>query len=285
MDVSFDLEVPSTLDEALQLLTGGGAMALAGGTNVIVDIRAKRTQPARLVSLSRLGDLRGIRSANGEITIGGCTTVTDLLHSDAIARSAPSLVASAQVFGGQMVRNAATIAGNVASGSPAADLVPPLLTLDAELTLVSRRGSRTVPLAGFYVDYKKDVRADDELIADISWKSLPDRSSNLFYKLARRKGDAITITGVAVAISAANGRCTRARIALGAVAPVVFRARDAEAMLERQPLTAELIAEAAQKAAEAARPIDDIRASAEYRHHTTRVLTRRLVEQAWQAVN
>lgn len=282
MDATFDLDVPSSLTEALSLLGSDGTMALAGGTNVIVDIRAKRTQPKRLVSLSRLQDLRGIRSADDEIKVGSRTTVTDLLCSSIIARTAPSIVEAARVFGGQMVRNAATIAGNVASGSPAADLIPPLLSLDAEATLVSPRGRRTIPLENFFIDYKKDMRAADELIAEISWRALPQRSSNLFYKLARRKGDAITITGVAVTVSAQSGRCTRARIALGAVAPIVFRARDAEGMLEGQQLTPSLIEAAARTAADSARPIDDIRASAEYRHHSIRVLTRRLVEQAWQ---
>lgn len=284
MDATFDLDLPATLDEALALL-GDGAMPLAGGTNVIVDIRAKRSQPKRLVSLARLKDMRGVRSANGTIRMGGRTTVTDLLRSDAIARAAPSLVASAQVFGGQMVRNAATVAGNIASGSPAADLVPPLLALDAAVTLVSVRGRRTAPLESYFLDYKKDIRAADELIDEISWDAPPERSCNLFYKLARRKGDAITITGVAVTISAEGGRCARARIALGAVAPIVFRAREAEAMLEGQALTPALIDAAAQKAADLSRPIDDVRASAEYRRHSVRVLTRRLVAQAWDHVS
>lgn len=284
MDATFDLDLPATLDEALASL-GDGAMPLAGGTNVIVDIRAKRSQPKRLVSLARLKDMRGVRSASGTIRMGGRTTVTDLLRSDAIARAAPSLVASAQVFGGQMVRNAATVAGNIASGSPAADLVPPLLALDAAVTLVSVRGRRTAPLESYFLDYKKDIRAADELIDEISWDAPPERSCNLFYKLARRKGDAITITGVAVTISAEGGRCARARIALGAVAPIVFRAREAEVMLEGQALTPALIDAAAQKAADLSRPIDDVRASAEYRRHSVRVLTRRLVAQAWDHVS
>lgn len=281
MDAAFDLDMPSSLAEALGML-GDGALPLAGGTNVLVDLRAKRAQPKRLVSLSRLKELRGIRAHEGAIRIGGGTTVTDLLQSDAIARVAPALVEAAQVFGGQMVRNAATVAGNIASGSPAADLVPPLMALDAELTLVSARGRRTSPLASYYLDYKKDVRAADELIEDIGWTP-PPRSRSLFYKLARRKGDAITIVGVAVTIAAEGGRCTRARIALGAVAPAVMRARDAEAMLEGQALTPALIDAAAQKAADLARPIDDVRASAEYRLHGVRVLTRRLVGQIGRA--
>jgi carbon-monoxide dehydrogenase medium subunit len=104
---------------------------------------------------------------------------------------------------------------------------------------------------------------------------------DLFYKLARRKGDAVTVTGVAVGLTAANGKCERARIALGAVAPVVLRAKQAESMLEGEALSPPLIEAAAHRAAEEASPIDDVRASAEYRRHTVHVLTRRLVAQAW----
>jgi carbon-monoxide dehydrogenase medium subunit len=280
MDASFDLRIPETCEEALQLLAEDGAIALAGGTNVVVDLRAGRVQPRLLVSLDRLSELRGIAARNGRIEIGARTTVSDLAHRPDIAASAPSLAQSARVFAGQMVRNTATVAGNIACGSPAADLVPPLLSLDAEVTLISARGRRTLPLTSYFIDYKQDARRPDELISAIAWPRLPERVVNLFYKLARRKGDAITVTGVAVTIAIANGRCTCARIALGAVAPVVFRARRAEAMLEGAALTPALIEAAAREAAEESRPIDDIRASAEYRRHMVRVLTRRLVSQA-----
>jgi CO/xanthine dehydrogenase FAD-binding subunit len=285
MDAVFDLDLPTKLDEALSFMTADGAMALAGGTNVIVDLRAKRLRPARLISLGRISDLRGIQSNNGMIVIGGCTTVTDLLRSDVIARTAPSLVQSARVFAGQMVRNTATVAGNIACGSPAADLMPPLLSLDAELTLVSSSGQRTIPLDRFFVDYKKTVSQSHELIREIIWKPLPERACNLFYKVARRKGDAISVITIAVTIAVQDGRCSWARIAIGAAAPTVFRAHDVEAMLEGETLTPALIDRASLKAAEACQPINDIRASADYRRHTVQVLTRRLVRQAWEQLN
>lgn len=282
MFATFDLDRPRDLAEALSLLKTKGAIALAGGTNLIVDLRAGREQPQRVVSLDRLEKMRGIRQTGAKIVIGGRTTVSDLLSSPLIAKSAPALVESARVFAGQMVRNTATVAGNIACGSPAADLVPPLFTLDAELTLVSARGQRSVPIAAYFTGYKKDVRQPGELISRISWKAPPARTSNLFYKLARRKGDAITVVGVAVGLSVDRGRCTRARVALGAVAPTVLRAREAEAMLEGQALTPALIESAAKAAASTARPIDDIRASATYRHHGVHVLVRRLIGQAWE---
>jgi CO/xanthine dehydrogenase FAD-binding subunit len=284
MHAEFDLETPERLEEALALLANGRGAAvlpLAGGTNLVVDLRARRLAPDRLVSLGRIDALRWIRRADGRVAIGSRTTVSDLLRSPEIAQHGPSLVEAAGVFAGQMVRNAATVAGNIACGSPAADLVPPLLSLDADVVLTSASGSRTVPLAAYFTGYKTDVRRADELISEISWATPAARSANRFYKLARRKGDAITVTGVAITLTVANGVCAKARIALGAVSPVVMRARGAEALIEGQALTPALIEEAGRRAAEECRPIDDIRASADYRRHTVHMLTRRLVGEAW----
>jgi CO/xanthine dehydrogenase FAD-binding subunit len=283
MFAEFDLETPRSLDEALHALAQAPAdtLPIAGGSNLIVDIRAHRTKARRLVSLARVGELRRIDASGPRVTIGAATTVSDLLRSHAIAASAAGLVESAKLFAGQMVRNTATVAGNIACGSPAADLVPPLLALDAEVVLRSASGSRTVPLAQYFSGYKRDVRRPDELITAIAWDVPGAGSANRFYKLGRRIGDAITVTGVSVTLAAQNGKCTRARIALGAVAPTVMRARGAEAMLEGHALTAERIDAAGRKAAEECQPIDDIRASAEYRRHTVHMLTRRLVGGVW----
>jgi CO/xanthine dehydrogenase FAD-binding subunit len=284
MYANFQLEIPERLDEAVALLANGNGtqvLPLAGGTNLIVDIRARRVEPDRLISLSRIGGLRWIRNSGGRLAVGCGTTVSDLLHSAEIARHGASLIDSARVFGGQMVRNAATIAGNIASGSPAADLVPPLLALDAEVVLTGASGRRTVKLARYFTGYKTDVRRSDELITEISWPLPPECSFSRFYKLGRRKGDAIAVTGVAVMLAVANGVCAKARIALGAVAPIVMRAQSAECLIEGKTLTPALVDEAGRRAAEECRPIDDIRASADYRRHTVHVLVRRLLGEAW----
>ncbi len=287
MYADFDLEIPDRLEDALAMLAEGGdepATPLAGGTNLIVDIRAKRERPKRVVSLDRLHKLRGISNGGARLTIGGGTTVTDLLESAEVEAARPSLVEAARVFGGQMVRNAATVAGNIAYGSPAADLVPPLLALDAEVTLASVAGERTVPLDAYYRGYKDDVRRADELITKVSWERPPENSTDLFCKLGRRKGDAITVTGVSVMLAASGRTCTKVRIALGAVAPVILRAKKAEALLEGETLTADLIDQAGRLAAAECDPIDDVRASGEYRAHTVHMLTRRLIAQAWATV-
>ncbi len=287
MYADFELIIPETLDEVLVALAEGNGetQPLAGGTNMIVDLRARRAKPVRLVGLGKIEALRGIRIADGRVTLGARTTMSEILHHPGLAEQAPSLVAQARVFGGQMVRNAATVAGNICSGSPAADVVPPLLALDAEVTLARPGGTRVVPLHKFFLSYKRDARAPGELMTEIAWKLPQAPSAELFYKLARRKGDAITVVGVAVALDVENGVCARARVALGAVAPVVKRATAAEALLTGQALTPALIEEAARRAVQEVDPIDDIRASAGYRRHTVHALTRRLVTQAWDRLN
>jgi CO/xanthine dehydrogenase FAD-binding subunit len=289
MYADFDLIIPETLDAALAALAetngAGGTLPIAGGTNMIVDLRARRVAPERLVSLGKLDGLRGIRIEDGRLRMGARTTMTDILHHPGLAEHAPSLVEQARVFGGQMVRNAATVAGNICSGSPAADVVPPLLALDAEVSLASTGGTRVLPLSEFFLGYKEDARAPGELMTEIAWDLPPANSSNHFYKLALRKGDAITVVGIAVALTVEAGACTGARIALGAVAPVVKRATAAEDMLSGRPLSPALIDAVARQAVEDVNPIDDVRASAEYRRHCVHALTRRLVTQAWQALS
>lgn len=291
MLADFDLDLPGSLDEALGALAAAGAGAgpaaavpLAGGTNLLVDIRGRRENPRRLVALDRVDGLRWLRAEGGAIAMGARTTVSELLRSDAVAATLPSLHEAARLFAGQMVRNAATVAGNIACGSPAADLVPPLMALDAEVVLASAAGRRRVALADYYTGYKACVRRPEELITEIACPPRPAASANLFYKLARRHGDAITVVGVAVSLAVADGRCRSARIALGAVAPVPLRAREAEAMLEGVALDAAAIDRAAHQAAAEASPIDDVRASAGYRREMVAVLTRRLLTQAWQAI-
>ncbi len=273
----FDLARAESLDEALSL-AAEGAVPVAGGTSLLVEMRAGSCAPDRLVAVGGLTELRGIRVADDRIAVGGGATVSDLLASPDIAREAKSLAQSARRFGGLMVRNAATVAGNIASGSPAADLTPPLLALDAEITLASSKERRTVPLHGYFTGYKKDLKREDELVVEVSWPRRQGADS--FHKLARRQGDAITVVGVAVAMRRENGVCRDARIALGAVDPYVRRAEEAEAVLEGQEITPALLDQAAE--AVACAPIDDIRASAAYRRHEARVLVRRLLERTWE---
>ena len=278
----FDLEVPGDLQESLSSLPH--ATPLGGGTNLLVDLRARREKSKRLVWLGNIHAFREIKINAQQVSIGGGTTLSDILHIPAMAEAAPSLFGAARVFGGKMVRNRATVAGNICSGSPAADTVPPLLSLDATICLTNTQGCRIVSLDQFYTGFKTNLRRQDELITGISWLVPSSNTANLFYKLARRKGDAITVVGVAVTVTREGDRCTYARIALGSVGPTVFRAKDAEAVLAGETVNEKLINDVAQKAMEQSKPIDDLRASANYRRHSVHVLTRRLITQAWHSL-
>jgi CO/xanthine dehydrogenase FAD-binding subunit len=280
MYAEFDLVMPSSLNElfgVLDKVKEAPPMLLAGGTVALVDIRSGKERPDLVISLDRIPELLGIDRDGEAVAIGARCTVTDILTSDVIARVAPSLVAASRIFAGQMVRNAATIGGNIACGSPAADLVPSLLSLDAEVELASRDGRRRLKLADYYLGYKKNVRRPDELIVRVLLPALPANAYNAFYKLARRKGDAITVTGTAVTVVLQGNRCAMARIALGSVAPVPMRARKAEGLLEGKAFTLPLVEEAAELAMQECAPIDDVRATAAYRRKMVKVLTRRLL--------
>lgn len=282
----FDLSQPQSLADALQALAGNGdTRPLAGATNLVPDLRGKRETCRDFVSLEALDELRYIKRDGDRVTLGARTTIADILDDRGIKTDAPALYAAAEIFAGSMVRTAATIGGNICCGSPSADTVPALLTIDAEVTLSSACGERTVSLDEFYTDYKKSVMRSDELLTSVSWNVPSQNSANLFYKLARRKGDAITVTGIAVMITAGDGVCSCARIALGSVAPTVFRASAAEDLLTGKALDEGIIEQAARAAADQCAPIDDIRASADYRLQTAFSLTRRLLTQAWRQVS
>ncbi len=281
----FNLVIPDTLAGALEAVAADDAVPLAGGTNLLVDMRARRAGPRTLVNLGGLAELQIISRGDGHITIGAGVTVADLLLDPIIAEDAPVLRDAAKLFGGAMVRNVATVAGNICFASPAADLAPSLLALDAEVVLESAQRSRTVALADFFEGLRQTACRPDEIVTALRWPVLPAGSVSLFQKLGLRKGDAITVVGVAVSLSAKNSACTRARIALGAVAPVVLRATAAEAVLEGEALTPAVIEEAARQAVDACSPIDDIRATADYRRHVVNVVTRRLVAQASDAIH
>jgi CO/xanthine dehydrogenase FAD-binding subunit len=275
----FDLLRPHTLPEALALL-GPDVTPLAGGTNLIVELRDGHSSPKRLMDVSRLRELRGIRRDNGHIVIGGGTTIAELLVHPLIAEHGPPLRQAAALLGNPLVRNRATVAGNLVNASPAADTAPPLIALGAELELVSKKGTRSVPLDGFIADVNKTLIRPDELLASIRWPVPPARSAAGFYKIGLRKADACSvINAAAMVVWDEGGRCGQARIAIGAAAPRPVLARKAESALLGRPLDPAVIEEAAHLVIDAVQPIDDIRGSAAYRRRMAHVMVRRLLAQ------
>jgi CO/xanthine dehydrogenase FAD-binding subunit len=278
----FELLMPQTLPEALEMLDARApeVAPLAGGTNLIVSLRGGGFHPGCLVNIAGLDELRGVRQENGHIVVGGGVTIAELLDDPLIAQHASVLREAAAVLANPLVRNRATVGGNLADASPAADSAPPLLVLGAEVELVSQAETRRVPLEDFFVHVRKTVRRPQELLATIRWPVPAECSASAFHKLALRKADAISVVNAAVMVEHdENGRCRQARIALGAAAPTPIRAHAAEDALRGQSLTAEVISEAAHLAGEATRCIDDVRGSAAYRRRVLEVLVQRLLTQ------
>lgn len=273
---------PATLDEALGTLAGvDDVLPIAGGTNLVMAMRAGQYWGKRLMDVTRLAELRGIRLENGHVVIGGGTTAAELLDSTLIAEHARPLHQATQVFANPLIRNRATVAGNIADASPAADMAPPLLVLDAEVGLASASGSRWIPLDRFMVGVNQTVRKPDELIVTLRWPLSTARSAGAFHKLALRKGSACSVLSVAV-LAKVNGAglVSQVRIAMGALAAKPVRAFRAEDVLVGKVLTDNAIEEAARLTAESTEPIDDVRGTASYRQRMAGVLTRRLLTEA-----
>jgi len=277
-----DIVEPGTIKAALQALSRPGAVPLAGATDLIPAIRKGEIKPRLLVNLKQLPDASGIGRTRTGIRIGALTPVADLLESDIIAKDCPLLVEVARDFGAPQIRSLATVGGNLCNAAPSADLALPLLVLDARLQVRAARGPRELDLCDFFRGVNKTILRRGEILTAILIPRPRVRTGAAHAKLGVRQAMDLAFAAVAAALRLrADGRtCDQARIALGAVAPIPMRARKAEAILEGHPVTADLIRAAADAAAAEARPITDLRASAEYRRDMTATLARRVLQQA-----
>lgn len=281
---------PSTLAEAFALKADLRARAriMAGGTDLLLEIeRGGRRTPDGdtpvLIDLTRIPGLAEISESGGRIHLGPVVTHNQCAASSLIVQKAFPLARACWEVGAPQIRNRATVAGNIITASPANDSIVPLLALDATVTLTSAaRGARTLPLADFMTAFRRVDMADDEILTAISLRALTENERGSFIKLGLRRAQAISVVSVAGTLTFTDdfeGRIAGATIALGAVTPVVTRAGAAEVFLAGKPLTDETIVEAARLAVSAASPIDDIRASAEYRRAMVEALTARLLGQ------
>jgi carbon-monoxide dehydrogenase medium subunit len=276
----FDLLRPATLPEALEMLAKGAPdiTPVAGGTNIIVDMRAGHRSPRALLDLGKVKELRGIQTESGHVVVRGGTTITDLLNHPLIAEHGAPLREAAANLGNPLIRNRATLAGNLVDASPAADTAPPLLILDAEVELSSSKGTRRLALEDFLVGPNETLIRPEELLVAVRWPIPALQSSGAFLKIGLRKASACSVVTAAVMVTwNGNGVCKEARIGLGAVAPKPIRPHAAEEALRGQALTEQTIAKAARLAAEATSPIDDVRSSADYRRRVVEALVRRLL--------
>lgn len=272
-----DYLAPQTLAEALEKLGKHpqGVHLIAGGTDLVPQMRSRSVEPALLVDLRLLG-LEGIEMNEDGIRIGARATHTDILESDLLAEHCPALVESAADIAGPPIRNRGTVAGNLVNASPAADLAPPLLIYDAQAVLASTRAERLVPLEDFFTGPGETVLSPDEILTEIRLPPVAPNTSSKFIKLGKRKAMAIAVVSVAARLTLdESGNISQARIALGSVAPIPMRAPKAEAVVVGQSPSADLFSEAGQVASSESSPISDIRASGDYRQKMVAVLTRR----------
>ena len=251
----------------------------AGCTNILPDIRSKKITGCTLVDISGLEELKGIRVAGNTVTIGSLATISELIHADLIASHGRVLWQAGRYFADPLVRNRATIAGNLANASPAADGVVPLLALDAKVMVESLSGAREIPVAEFFAGPGKSVLQPDELITDISFMKTTNMKS-AFIKFGLRKSMAISLASIGLVLELDSNVITQVRIALGALAPTPVRARLTEDYLTGKQLSPEVLARAQELVATEVQPISDVRASREYRLHLTGVLLKRAIEAA-----
>lgn len=254
---------PAGLDEVLDLLAGGDSPVLvAGSTDLGVDVNLKGRREPLVVAIDRLPELRELRWADDELTIGTALTLSEIERR--LGGRVPLLAQVFPQFASRLIRNAATLGGNLGTGSPIGDTPPALLALEAHLVLASRDGERTVPLADYFTGYRATVRRPDELIKAVRIP-LPLSPLTAFHKIAKRRFDDISSVAVAFSLSVDDGTVTRAAIGLGGVAATPLRATATEQALVGCPWSEDTVRAAAEVLRAEGTPMDDHRASGRYR--------------------
>jgi xanthine dehydrogenase iron-sulfur cluster and FAD-binding subunit A len=287
---------PRTVAEALALLAqhSDACRLIAGGTDLILEIERGVRKQQTIVDISRipgLDEIGGPGTRNPvpspqslvpgpQLTLGAAVTHNQVVASPESVVHAFPLARACWLVGAPQIRNRGTVAGNLITGSPANDTITPLWAMDATVTLASRdRGERTLPFDQFFLGVRRTALQPDEMLVRINIPALKPTERGTFLKLGLRQAQAISVVNVTVIVDFDENHVSRARIALGSVAPTIVRAGEAEAYLAGQALTDDVIDRAAELTAVAARPISDVRGSADYRRDMVRVLAARAMRQ------
>jgi CO/xanthine dehydrogenase FAD-binding subunit len=273
---AYDLRVPLELDEALEMMARepGEWKPFAGGTDLMVLLEQGKLADRKFLSVTRLKGLRGFALTDDHVTLGAMITYRQVQATAILQQEFPLLCRAAYETGGIATQNRGTLAGNIANASPAADSPPALLAYDAELELVSARGARWIPYAGFHLGYKKMDMRPEEMIRSIRLPRTKKNWRQQYRKVGTRRAQAISKVCFAGAAQVEHGAISDVRIALGSVAPTVLRCRKTEALL-RGSVTTEMVRAACDELAREIQPIDDFRSTARYR---TRVAQKLLAE-------
>ena len=280
----FDYLEPHSLDEALGMLEKHGARArlVAGSTDFLVRWRTGSWRPEIVVCMQHVPGLDGVSFNDDDgLSIGAMATVQSIEQSSVVRARYPALAAGSAAFAGVQVRNLATVVGNVCNASPAGDTLPALLAYDAQCRIASSGGERWLPLHEVFVGPGQTALAAGEIMTELRLPAPAPNTGGLYIKHSPRGAMDISAVGAASVLSiAADGTCASVRIALGAVAPTPMRAYGAEGRLVGQVLNNDNIAEAARLAAQASRPIADVRSGADYRREIAQVLAERTLRHA-----
>ena len=284
---AFELAEPGTLQEAVALLDpeDPNVRAIAGGTALLLMMKARLFQPARLVSLRKLnGTLRGVRPGDGgALRIGAMTTLSELEYSPEISRALPVVRRALPALSNVRIRNVATLGGHLAHGDPHMDLPPILLTLGARVRAVSRRGERWIAVADLFTGYYETALARDELIAEIEVPRQPPGVHGWYAKFTALSADDWPAVGVAVWCRVESGRIAEARVAVSAATERPLRVSAAEEILANASATPAIFARAADAAADEVQPLPDLRGTAAYKREMVRVHVRRALERAFHS--
>jgi len=272
--------LPRALDELWDFLEEDPNTAVySGGTDLLVNLRGGRINPSRLACLERIEEIRGVRDAGAAVFIGAATTHTHLLENSLVSSEFPVLTKAIRVLASPAIRNMGTIGGNIVNASPAGDTLPPLYALDAEVEIVSRKEAKRMPVSDFIVGPGRVRLGANEIVKGVWIRKAPEFNVRHFEKVGLRKSQACAVASLAAALSLSEGgKIERARLAWGSVGPTVVRSAEVEEALLGRELEIQMLAEVARLVERAVSPIDDVRASAQYRRIVAGRLLLRLAE-------
>lgn len=282
---AFEYHAPTNLEEAISLLSqNASARPLAGGTDLVVQMKESATKfpsPSHLVSLLRVPELKGIEFSDKDgLRLGAATTMSEIAESSVIRERYTAIGEGAALVGSIQTMNMATVGGNLCNAAPSADIAPPLLAFEAQAVIVGPSGRRSVPVDEFFQGPGRTVLADDELLAEVRVPAPAPNTGSAYARHTPRKQMDIAVVGVAAVLTMTGEGIQRARLALGAVAPIPMRAPKAEEALEGKPAAEETFSRATELATGECSPISDVRGSVEFRRHIVRVTTERMLRAA-----